>query len=96
MEIKNLVLDCGEKESFKLADGGVIRNLIQLNKSLENMDDGVFRHHVNDERNDFSTWVRDVVKDEKLAENLSKTRDKNITQLLVLKKIMEIVNEMTK
>ena len=76
--MKNLVLDCGDGCSFKLADGKEIKNLNELNKSLENIDENVFRHHANDERNDFSNWVRDVVGDEKLAEDLSRTKEKNI------------------
>lgn len=69
-EAKNLVVSCQEECSFKIADGGTIRNLNELSKSLENIDDTVFMHHVNGERNDFSNWIKDVLKDEKLAADL--------------------------
>lgn len=93
---KNLVLNCGDDCSFKLADGRAIRNLNEFNESLEGMDENVFRHHVNNGRNDFSAWVKDVLKEEKLAEDLSKTQDKNLAQVLVLKKIIELVKEIAK
>ena len=94
--MKNLVLDCGDECSFNLADGRKIRSLSELSKSLENMDDNVFRHHVNDGRNDFSTWIRDVIKDEELANDMLATKDRNGSQLLVLKRILELIKEITK
>ena len=93
--MKNLVLDCGNECSFKLADGKEIKNLNELNKSLENIDENVFRHHVNDERNDFSSWTRDVLGDEKLAEDLSRAKDKSTAQVAVLKRIIELIKEIT-
>jgi small-conductance mechanosensitive channel len=93
---KNLVLDCGDECSFKLADGRVIRNLNELSESLENMDDNVFRHHVNDEKNDLSNWARDVLADEKLAENLTAAKDRNIAKVVVLKRIIELIKEIAK
>ena len=37
------------------------------------MDSETYKHHVYEERNDFENWVRDVIKDEKLAYAMSKT-----------------------
>ena len=89
-----LVTDCGEECSFKLADGKAIRNLSQFNECLADMSEEVFRHHVNEERNDFSNWVGDVLKDKKLADDLLKTKDKTETHVLVLERIIELVNEL--
>ena len=93
--MKNLVLDCDES-SFRLADGRTIKNLAELNESLENMNDDVFNHHVNNERNDFSNWVKEVINDEELATRLLAARDKNTAQIIVLKRIIQIINQMTK
>ena len=95
MELKDIILDCGEEHSFKLADGRAIRSLSQFNEALSDMDENVFRHHVNNEKNDFSAWIKEVINDEKLADSLLKTKDKNETHILVLKRILELVNEMT-
>ena len=35
-----------------------------------------FAHHVNAEKNDFSAWVRDILGDQKLAQDLSKVKSK--------------------
>jgi len=48
MEIKNVVLDCGEDCSFKLADGRKIKNLNELNECFADMSDEIFRCYVND------------------------------------------------
>jgi len=55
---------------FYLKDGTVVKNLFELSKALEKMPDDVFRHHVNENKNDFYNWVRDIVKDPKLAANV--------------------------
>jgi outer membrane protein assembly factor BamA len=48
----------------------------ELAKGLVTMSDEVFAHHANLERNDFSNWVRDVIKDEKLANDLASATSK--------------------
>lgn len=93
--MKNLVLDCGEECSFRLADGRTIRSLRELNNRLNDMEENTFNHHVNVERNDFAAWVKDVLKDEKLAEDLSKTKDRTVTKLIIANRILDLINEMT-
>ncbi|MBR9676459.1 hypothetical protein GOV05_05625 [Candidatus Woesearchaeota archaeon] len=45
---------------FYLSNGGIIRNLHDLEKNLEEMNEELFCHHVNDSSNDFANWVNDV------------------------------------
>ncbi|MEK6946645.1 MAG: DUF5752 family protein [Nanoarchaeota archaeon] len=96
MVIKNLVFDCEEECGFKLANGGILRNLNDLNGSLDEMDEGVFRHHVTDEKNDFGNWVREVLGDEKLADDLAIAKNKNMAQVAVLKRMIELVKDIIK
>jgi hypothetical protein len=49
----------------------------ELCEGLESMSDETFVFHVNADKNDFSNWVRDVITDEKLARDLSKTRNRS-------------------
>lgn len=61
---------------FRVCNGEVIRDLEELFESLKNMDDRVFRFHVNDYKNDFASWIRYVWLEPELAMRLSKTTDR--------------------
>ena len=76
-----------EGQKFVLNDGRIIKNLKELSDSLEHMGDEVFRHHVNPERNDFSNWTRDVLKEKELAEDLQRIDNQLHAQIAVLKHI---------
>ena len=56
-----------EEHVFWLKGGKAIKNLAELVTHLETMDDETFQHHVNKHKNDFATWVRHALKEEKLA-----------------------------
>jgi len=81
------MMNCNEENNFRLSDGKVIRNLVDLHKSFELMQDKVFKQHVRGKRNDFSVWVNDILNEKKLAEDLSSTKDKKVMELLIRKKI---------
>lgn len=78
---------------FRVANGTVIKGLMELDNSLESMGEETFRYHVNDYRNDFTSWIRDTIKDEKLANDLLLTKDKCRTQVLVLRRIAQILSD---
>ena len=59
--------------------------------AIENMGDETFKCHVSNVRNDFANWIRDVMKDEQLANDLLQVKDKSRTQLLVLRRIVSIL-----
>lgn len=61
---------------FKFNDGTTATNLSELLDSLKRIDDAVFRHHVNEQKNDFSNWIRDVLKENELAEDIFLLRTK--------------------
>lgn len=76
---KFLKLDAGkflgnvpDEYVFRCHDGGIFRNMRELRDGLEAISDETFGFHANAEKNDFANWVRDVVKDEKLARDLIK------------------------
>ena len=68
--------DVPDDKWFWCQDGKVIKNLGELEVALGNMSDETFRHHSGEDRNDFSNWVGDVVGDEKLARDLSKSKSR--------------------
>jgi vacuolar-type H+-ATPase subunit I/STV1 len=61
---------------FWAHNGQQVRNLVQLKDALETMSNETFQYHVTSERNDFSNWVRDVIKDEMLAQKLAEVRSR--------------------
>ncbi len=57
---------------FHLSNGQVINNIKELYDMINHMPEDVFFHHVNDQRNDFSNWVRDVMGEKTLAQSIAK------------------------
>jgi len=56
---------------FVLNDGRRLKNLNELVVMLQDMNDSIFSHHVNDSKNDFANWVRDVIKEKDMADSIS-------------------------
>jgi len=80
--------DVPDIKSFITLDGDKIKNLSELSEKLETMQDKVYKHHVNEEKNDFSKWVNDVMDDEELAQDLMGT-EKQEAQVAVLKAMIK-------
>ena len=87
---EGFLLDVAPSNFFILSHGVKIKNLVELAESLRTISDKVFEHHVNSYKNDFSNWIRDVIKDNELADNISKARSKNEIIDLIEKKISEV------
>ena len=68
--------DVLDEKRFWCQDGRVVKNLKELEEALDDMGDETFHHHSVEGRNDFSNWIRDVVGDEKLANDLSKAKSR--------------------
>ena len=80
-----------EDKRFVLSNGQVIGSLKELALELDNLGDDVFYYHVDEERNDFSNWLKDVLKEMELAENLMDAREKHDFQMKLLKHIVKQV-----
>ncbi len=65
-----------ESNVFWCNDGSVFKDIRDLKEALAIMSDHTFAFHSNDIKKDFSHWIRDVVGDEKLAENLETAFDR--------------------
>ncbi|MEM2131145.1 MAG: hypothetical protein QXR96_01350 [Candidatus Woesearchaeota archaeon] len=62
---------------FVLPDGKKINNLNELILNLTSMSDDFFKHHVNETKNDFYNWIKDVYGFIDLAEEIKNIKDKN-------------------
>lgn len=65
-----------DEKHFWCHDGKLIKNLRELEKALNGMSDETFHYHSGEERKDFSNWIRDVVGDDNLANDLSKAESR--------------------
>lgn len=75
-EAKRLLSDIPEEYVFWCHDGCVLHNLRELGDAISIMTDETYTFHVNAEKNDFTNWVRDIIKDGRLATDLQKASDR--------------------
>ncbi len=69
MERKELIQATNEN-AFYCCNGQVYFNLKDLLEGLRNMSDETFAYHCNKSKNDFRNWIRDVLKDKKIARDI--------------------------
>lgn len=75
---------------FFLENGRILRNIYELVNALSSMEDQTFSHHVNNERNDFSSWVLHVFDDKNLANKLQKCKTKDDMVSAINKRIFKL------
>ena len=79
--------DVSDEKHFWCHDGKLIKNLGELEKALNDMSDETFHYHSGEGRNDFSSWVRDVVGDANLANDLSKAKSRTQASKAVAQRV---------
>ena len=72
-EAARLLANVPEEYVFRCADGRVFQNMNDLEQAFATMTDETFSYHVNKDKNDFANWVKDIIKDDKLAKDLAKS-----------------------
>ena len=88
--IKKKVLgEAPEEHHFVVADGRKLKNIIELADALETMSEEIFRHHANELKNDFASWVKDVFYDHSLADDISRAKNRLETQIAVLRRLVK-------
>ena len=87
MRAYNLTRDIPQEKYFVLANGQPVKNVAELAAILDQLEDHVFNHHVNAERNDFHNWIRDVFEDVELAQKVAGVKDKKHLQLVIYRHI---------
>ena len=91
-EAKRYLCDAAPEQCFWINNGPILKNIEELTNALPGMAEDTFRHHVNNEKNDFSSWVRDVIGDQKLANELASSKNRDSA----LKKIRNRLNSLKK
>ncbi|MFH1398514.1 MAG: hypothetical protein ABIG95_00190 [Candidatus Woesearchaeota archaeon] len=92
METEQIVIkEVPQDLRFKLHKTAIeISNLFELSEALEIMSKESYEHHVNDKKNDFATWVREVVKDTDLSSRLRDANTKEKAQKMIRQRIKEL------
>lgn len=86
---KKILGEAPVEHHFVVADGKKLKNIIELADALETMTEEIFRHHANEFRNDFATWVKDVFYDHSLAEDISRAKNRLETQITILRRLVK-------
>lgn len=66
-----------DEHVFHLHDGRILRDMHELGEALKNMSDETFTYHANENKKDFSNWVKEIIGDEKLSRDLAKAPNRN-------------------
>lgn len=64
------------EQCFWINNGPLLKNLEELANALVEISDEAYAYHVNKEKNDFSAWVKDVIGDKKLANELLSSKNR--------------------
>ncbi len=89
-EAEKILADVKADHQFILNNGVRLKNLYELSSALAQLEAGVFVHHVNRERNDFSSWVRDVHQDKVLASSIAEANGPFELRSVLLQRISEL------
>jgi hypothetical protein len=81
-------IDAKPEHYFMLVTGIPLKNLKDLASSLETMNEWAFNHHVNDSRNDFSNWIKEILKEDELSEEIRQIRDIKEMEIKILKHLV--------
>ena len=91
-EARRFLSNAAPEQCFWVNNGPILKNLEELANALPDMSDDTFMHHANNEKNDFSNWVKDIIGDQKLANDLLSSR----TRYSALAKIRNRLNSLKK
>jgi hypothetical protein len=94
-EAQRLLADVPEEYVFRCGNGHILHNLRELGDELKTMPDESYTFHANIERNDFSNWVRDIIRDEGLAKNLQKSLNQAQAARLVTSRINTLLKRLS-
>lgn len=83
--ISKLLKDVKEEVFFSVIDGSTVKNVMGLADALDMMSDDSYYYHVTNDKNDFSNWVRDVIKEETLADEIAKIHNRLQTEVAILR-----------
>lgn len=89
LPVKKKVLKKVPKDKcFYTINGGECRDLLSLADKIDEMEDHQFKHHVDDSKNDFASWIEDVFHEPKLATKIRNAKSKEEHVILLLRYVL--------
>lgn len=85
-----------EDKKFLVANGEILSNLFDLIHLLDNIDDYTFYHHVNDEKNDFYNWIKEMYGDGEFEKIILPIRNPEKLEIALLKYIVNTLSKCNK
>lgn len=86
-DAERLLAKVPDQYVFWCCDGRILRDMKELGEALDTMTDETFAYHSNEQKKDFSNWVRDIIGDGKLARELAQS----VSRTQAAKKVAERV-----
>lgn len=93
-DAKRMLADVAEEYTFRCCDGTVFANMNDLGNALGSMSEETFTYHANPTKNDFANWVRDIIKDGKLARDLEKAMTRSQASKSVAARLAFLQNKL--
>lgn len=81
---------------FYTCDGKSLKSLQEMLNWINDSNDDAFFHHVNSQRNDFSGWVKEVLKDSPLSKQLKQNQSKEQMVEIIEKRLHQKNKEKNK
>ena len=85
---KNHSFRLSPEKFFFLRSGATVKSLRELAFLMEVITDDDFRHHANEQRNDFANWAKDVFGEHRMAKSLENARDRKEAPIAILKHLI--------
>ncbi len=79
-------------KAFFFCNGVVAKNIYELIREIDHLNEKDFSFHVNDTKDDFAKWIKDIFGYYELYDNLMNIKDKN-KYLRILKRGIEILDK---
>ena len=89
-EINKFLSDVQNEKSLWINNGPVVHNLYEFVGAIRSINDDTFRYHVNETKDDFGLWIKEVITDSNLAEEISKIKDKEKFARAIEKRISSL------
>jgi len=86
--LRRLIRNVPKEHAFFTSDGTRLLNLLDLADKLEALSEEQFTHHVDQHKDDFHVWVRDIMNEMELAKELLESKNKDDHTRIVLKHIV--------